>query len=248
MQTTYIRNMQHLYRGQIICTVLLFFIFCSASFAQKGQINLPQHEEKRYYFGITLSTNFSRFQAEHHPKFIGSDSVSNVEVINKAGFGLGLLGTLRLTPHLELRVNPHLIFASRGINYYILRPQVGDSAWQQKNIESIYTSLPFQLKFSSDRIHNFRVYILGGGKYEYDLASNSQARKAEDLVKLSKGGFGYEAGLGFHFYFPSFILSPEIKISNTFGNVHVRDPNLIYSNVIDRMQARMIVFSIHLEG
>ena len=38
----------------------------------------------------------------------------------------------------------------------------------------------------SDRIDNFRVYMFGGAKFEYDLASNSTARKAEDLVKLEK--------------------------------------------------------------
>jgi hypothetical protein len=85
-----------------------------------------------------------------------------------------LLGTLRLTPHLEARINPHLIFASRSINYSLKYPQTGDSVLQQKSIESIYTSFPLQLKFSSDRINNFRVYIIGGGKFEYDLASNSQ--------------------------------------------------------------------------
>ncbi|TAL40944.1 MAG: PorT family protein, partial [Chitinophagaceae bacterium] len=55
-------------------------------------------------------------------------------------------------------------------------------------------------------------------------------------------------GMGFNFYFPSFILSPEIKISNGMKNIHSRDPNLKYSNTIDRIQSRMIVFSIHLEG
>ncbi len=90
--------------------------------------------------------------------------------------------------------------------------------------------------------------MLGGGKYEYDLASNSQARRAEDLVKLNKSALCYELGLGFHFYFPTFIFSPEIKFSNSFNSVHSRDKNLIYSNVIDKMQARMLVFSIHLEG
>jgi hypothetical protein len=67
-------------------------------------------------------------------------------------------------------------------------------------------------------------------------------------VKLAKGAAGYELGFGFNFYFPSFIFSPEIKISNTIPDIHSRDANLIYSNVIDRLQGRMIVFSLHLEG
>lgn len=245
MQTTHIRHKQYLYRRQII----LFSLFFIVRFSINAQdINMPEHEDKRYYFGITLSGNSARFQIDHHPKFLQKDSVSMVLPVNKGGFGLGLLASLRIIPHLELRANPTLIFANRGINYYLKYPQVGDSSWQEKLIESIYMSFPVQLKFSSDRINNFRVYIMGGGKYDYDLASNSQRRRAEDLVKLIKGSFGYEVGLGFNFYFPSFIFSPEIKLSNSIRNVHSRDPNLIYSNVIDRMQARMIVISIHLEG
>lgn len=246
MQTSYAWNMQYLLRRQI--TVLIGFLLIAATAFAQDEINLPEHEQKPYYFGITLSSNVSYFHLNHSPKFLQDDSVAYVSPVNKAGFGLGLLGTLRLVPHLEARINPHLIFASRGINYSLNHPLIGDSSWQEKTVESIYLNFPLQLKFSSDRIGNFRVYVLGGVKYEFDLASNSQARRADDMIKLNKSALGYETGLGFHFYFPTFILSPEIKISNSFGNVHSKDPNLIYSNVVDKMQARMIVFSIHLEG
>jgi hypothetical protein len=246
MQTTYFRHMQHLLRRQIIVTALLLG-FYSTSFAQQ-EINLPNHEDKRYYFGITLSSNSANFHFNHHPQFLQKDSVYSTQSVAKTGFGLGLLGTIRLIPHLEARFNPHLIFASRGLVYNLKYPATGDNAEQKKTVESIYTSFPLQLKFSSDRIGNFRVYVIGGGKFDYDLASNSQARRADDLIKITRANFGFETGLGFHFYFPMFIMSPEIKISNSFGNVHSRDVNLIYSNIIDRMQARMFIFSIHLEG
>ena len=90
--------------------------------------------------------------------------------------------------------------------------------------------------------------MFGGVKFEYDLASNSTARRAEDLVKLAKVDYGVEAGIGFNFYFPVFILSPELKISNGLSNIHSRDPNLKYSNVIDKLNSRMIVFSLIFEG
>ena len=54
--------------------------------------------------------------------------------------------------------------------------------------------------------------MLGGVKADIDLAANARAKRAEDLVKLEKFDYGIEAGIGFNFYFPSFILSPEIKI------------------------------------
>ncbi len=90
--------------------------------------------------------------------------------------------------------------------------------------------------------------MLGGIKGDVDLASNARARKAEELVKINKYDYGFEAGLGFNFYFPSFIFSPEIKISNGLSNLHSRDESLKYSSALDRILSRMIIFSIHLEG
>ena len=117
-----------------------------------------------------------------------------------------------------------------------------------KKVESILLGFPVHLKFRSDRIDNFRVYIFGGAKLEYDLASNSSARKADDLVKLKKMDYGVEAGIGFNFYFPVFILSPEIKISNGIINTHSRDVNLKFSNTIDQLRSRMVLFSLIFEG
>ena len=90
--------------------------------------------------------------------------------------------------------------------------------------------------------------MLGGINYQYDLASNATARKADDLVKLKKYDLSVEAGIGFQFFFPVFILSPEIKISNGIINEHSRDPHLIYSSVIDKLNSRMVVFSLIFEG
>jgi hypothetical protein len=88
---------------------------------------------------------------------------------------------------------------------------------------------------------------MAGLKYDMDLASTSQARNAEDLVKLHKNDFGFEAGVGFNFFFRFVTFSPELKISNGLSNIHSRDPNLKYSNVLDKLQSRMLVFSIILE-
>jgi hypothetical protein len=109
-------------------------------------------------------------------------------------------------------------------------------------------SFPVQVKFQSDRIGNFRVYTLAGIKGDIDMASNARAKKAEELVKIGKYDWGPEFGIGFNFFFDSFIFSPEIKITNGLRNVHARDPNLRFSSVFDKIQSRMIVISIHLEG
>ena len=124
----------------------------------------------------------------------------------------------------------------------------GEQTLATKQIQSLLLGFPAHVKFLSDRINNFRVYMLGGINYQYDLASNSSARKAQDLVKLSPSDFSMEGGIGFQFYFPVFILSPELKFSEGIKNVHDRDPNLQYSNVIDKLKTRMVVFSLIFEG
>ena len=66
-------------------------------------------------------------------------------------------------------------------------------------------------------------------------------------MKLEKLDYGIEAGIGFHFYFPVFVLSPELKLGWGMKNVHSRDPNLKYSNVIDEIKSRTINLSFIIE-
>ena len=134
------------------------------------------------------------------------------------------------------------------IFYKLKYPDFDGNMEVTKKVESVIMSFPFQLKFQSDRIGNFRVYAMGGFKADIDMASNARAKKAEELVKIQKYDFGPEFGVGFNFFFPSFIFSPEIKISNGLRNIHARDENLRFSSMFDKIQSRMIVFSIHLEG
>lgn len=219
--------------------------------AQRIQLNLPDHDNKKYHLGIGLLYNSSRVNITQHPLFLERDSVMVINPENTGGFGLAGIHTLRLSNRFEVRaIFPQLLFSYKNITYHLTYPDQfnEETPIMSKKIESILLGLPVHLKFRSDRINNFRVYMFGGGKIEYDLASNARAKRAEDLVKLSKFDYGVEAGIGFQFYFPVFILSPEIKISNGLGNSHSRDMNLKFSNTIDRINSRMIVFSLIFEG
>lgn len=227
--------------------ILSFLVLSTAANAQK-ELYMEDHDSKPYYFGITLAMSKSRFQTSLSPQFLVQDSIMVAEPLNSGGFALGLLATANLSNRFQARFNPQLMFTDRSISYSLRYKGRDEGDVVEKRVESVIVSFPVQLKFRSDRIGNFRVYMLGGGKLDYDLASNAQARKAEDMIKIGKVDYGVEGGIGFNFYFKSFIFSPEIKISNGLNNLHSRDANLKYSNVIDKIQSRMIVFSIHLEG
>jgi hypothetical protein len=237
---------------KIIVSSFLIVAFCTSLSAQlRDKLNMPETDEKPFHIGIVIMGTANRFQLNQHPAFLQHDSVLATSPQNTLGLGLGGMFTMRLTRRFELRaIFPQLLFVNKSITYTLKYPDVAynETAVMNKNVESILLGLPLQIKFRSDRINNFRVYMMGGGKIEYDLSSKARAKNAEDLVKLQPFDYGIEAGVGFNFYMPYFILSPEIKISNGLGNSHSRDPNLKFSNVIDKLQTRMIVFSLIFEG
>jgi hypothetical protein len=230
---------------------VLFFcvgvLFSISSFAQK-EIYREDQDQKPYYFGLSLSGVYSRFHIEHDPSFLQQDTILVAEPVNSPGLSLRLVAALNLSPRFELRFNPGLIFTDRPIFYKLKYKDVDLGTDVNKSVESIITTFPLSLKFKSDRIGNFRVYMLGGGKVDLDLASNAQKRKADDQVKIKKVSYGVEAGMGFNFYRKSVTISPEIKISNGVNDLHDRDPKLNYSRVLDRITSRMIIFTLHLEG
>ncbi len=214
----------------------------------KAEMNMFDHDNKPYYFGITVGINLARFQTEWHPRFLQTDSILVGEPVNSGGLTLGLSATGRISNRFQIRFNPQLMFIERNIFYKQKYPDFDGFTDVTKKVESVIMSFPVQLKFQSDRIGNFRVYTLAGFKADIDMASNARAKRAEELIKIQKHDFGPEFGIGFNFFFPSFIFSPEIKISNGLRNIHARDENLRFSSMFDKIQSRMIVFSIHLEG
>ncbi len=231
------------------CFLFGFIVLLQQAAAQPADLNLYDHDSKPYYFGITLGVNLARFHTELHPRFLADDSVLVAEPVNSGGMTLGLHATARLSDRFQLRFNPQLMFMERSIFYKLKYPDpIENSVDITKKVESVTVAFPVQIKFQSDRIGNFRVYMLAGIKGEIDLASNARAKRAEDLVKIKKYDFGPELGLGFNFFFESFIFSPEIKISNGLNNIHSRDAALKYSSVFDRIFSRQIVLSIHIEG
>ena len=233
---------------RVLSVITILFISISSRAQLRDELNLPDHDNKFYHLGIALIYNNSHFAVTPHPNLLQSDSILSINPENTGGFGLAGMHTFTISKHLEFRVVfPQLMFSYKNLTYSTTFPS-GQKTVATKQIESILLGFPVQVKYLSDRMHNFRFYTLGGVNYQYDLSSNATARKADDLVKLNATDFSIEAGIGFQFFFPVFILSPEIKISNGIINVHHRDPNLIYSNTIDKLRSRMVIFSLIFEG
>lgn len=239
--------MHYILRKQVVLPVIIL-LFCASQVEAQRDIYRRNHDDLVYYFGLTLGYNYSYLHLSKSPKFLQSDTIMSAEPGSSGGITMGLMATARLSDHFQVRVNPQLVIGgSKYIAFTLGKTKPGESINQNQALPSTLVSLPVQIKFNSDRIGNFRTYLLAGIKYDTDLSSNSSARNVDDIIKLKRNDFGFELGVGFNFYLPFVTVSPELKISNGLSNIHQYDPNLKYSNVLDRILSRMVVFSIHFE-
>ena len=120
----------------------------------------------------------------------------SVESINSTGINLAWLVNLHLNEHFDLRTYPlNLTFSEKAFEYSLSHPDIpgGEAAITLKKVQSITISLPIQIKFSSDRIDNLKVYTIAGVKFDYDLAANAGKKNGEELIKLKQ--FDYKPGV-----------------------------------------------------
>jgi hypothetical protein len=205
--------------------------------------NMLEHDDNRYFFGFVAGLNSSTYRIFHSNYFLDSDSVQKTNPLWEYGFHAGITGNIRLGKHLGVRLAPMFAFTNKQMEYDLKYAK--DTLI---NVESILLHTPIDFKFSSDRISNFRFYVLGGVKYDYDFNSNVRSRRDDEVFIVSPSDYGYNLGFGFDFYYPNYILSPEIKISNGLGNVQKLDPEKITSRVFDQINTRMVTFSILIGG
>ena len=211
---------------------------------QRGNYNYREHQNKDYYFGITVGYNTSSYRLFYSDRFVAEDDVLGTRVNREPGLDLKIVSNLKVGEYVDVRFLPGLAFAGRSIDYNV----ASEAEPVQRKVSSVFVEFPVQVRYKSEPWKDIRMFVLGGVKYSYDVASDSKTRDAEDLVKFSPSDFQLEVGAGMQFYFPYFIFSPEVKFSHGLGNVLIFDEALNRSNVLDKVLSRALTLSLHFEG
>jgi len=231
----------------------LFFLFLlfsalSASnvFGQRKKVqNLPNYDRQKIHFGFLLGINNTDFVIKRIPKFNQIDTLYTVESAGQTGFNLGIIGNLRMGEHFDLRFIPDLAFSQRNLEYTFV--ESGAMITVLKEIESTFLEFPLDLKFKSNRVNNYRVYVIAGAKYTIDMVSQAKVENQDkDFVKLRKNDYGYQIGLGFDFYLERFKFSPEIKMYHGLRNLLVNDSK-IFSTSLESLKSKVFLISFTFE-
>jgi hypothetical protein len=155
----------------------------------------------------------------------------------------------------RVRFTPSISFASRKIEYTLSNRGRDTFKVFQKTVESTFLIFPIETKIQSKRLGNFSAYVIGGYGYALDLASRKKAagvqtggpNQLDNNVKVKRDDFFYSAGAGTDFYLQYFKLGLEIKLQ--VGTKNLLNPsNNIFSNSIDKVRSRMVVFTVTFEG
>jgi hypothetical protein len=238
------RYSQYIHRTQVVISFIIISVcaVCKVQ-AQNDNYNLMDHDQRLYYFGIAAGFNNSTYKIFPSDFFTSADSVMSITPNGSLGFQVGITSNLRLTNHTSLRLVPQFVLTQKSLSY--------DFKYNRDTtltIESIMMHLPLQVKFQSDRIKNFRFYTFAGVKYDYDFNSNTRSRRNDEVLKIRSNDFGYDIGFGFDFYYPNFIFTPEVKISNGFSNVQFKDNKILTSKVFDAINTRMVFIGVIIGG
>ncbi len=233
--------MYNIFSKKIILLVLSTFIV-QLSWAQSGardNYNFLDFQRKSYYFGMSFGTNYSGYRLGQSKFFIGNDSIQIAEGKARGGFNLNMITNLKMGQYFDLRFTPGFAFQYRSFLF---------NNKQEKRVESVNFEMPFYVRYKSKPYKDKRVFLIGGLKYSYDVASNSNARKAETLIRLSPHDFQWEAGIGMQFFYPYFIFSPEIKFSRGLGNTLIYNGRLNESKVLESVVTEVFTITLNFEG
>ena len=222
-----------------ICAFAAFFMLNFSVFAQK---NNQTYDYKPLHFGFNVGLHSARFKFNEATALRSADTLISLTAQKTPGFQVGFVADARLNENMSLRFVPQFLIGQRNLEYKFENPRFN----RLQKIRYTGFDFPLLLKLRSDRIDNYRLYVVGGGKFGLDFSSQQNVVEELIQVKSQRIDYGYEVGIGADIYFPYFKLSPEIKVSNGARNLMIKEPH-IYSSAIDKMFAQTIQFSLYFE-
>lgn len=232
---------------RILLVVLGLTVGLAAS-AQKRKIqNKPFIDTRRWHYGFNIGLHDQGLALTGngyiHPE-TGEQWMAECDRQN-FGFSVGVLGSLKITNWLDMRINPGLNFGSKHIQYL----NITDGSRASQDMKSTYIAVPVDLKLCAPRFNNYRPYALAGAMMQYDLTSTKHTQLRTKPLQSY-----LEVGLGCDLYMPFFKLIPELKFCFGLGNIlqkrrtDITDPTqFVFTQSVDRATANMVILNLYFE-
>lgn len=242
-------------------------------------IYLQNYDKAPYHFGFLLGANFmdynlflkENYQDEIYTDFrdlptelglseekfvsyqiLGVDrdtmgwALSNIP---RVGFSVGVIGDLRISDHLNLRLSPTFSLSEINYRYYLKINQVDGEKTVSHRSHNPYLScveFPLHLKYRSKRYNNIAAYLIAGinPKLYFSFKKKSQSI---DWLNSKTGDLAVEAGTGFDIYNQWFKMGVEFKFSFGVLNAMSDDQVSIYAQPLSGFKNKQFQLSFTFE-
>lgn len=215
---------------------ILFFIISNAQFT-----NLPNFDEKNLKFGYFIGTNTYDYKViyKENPRY-------PLTVERGTGLNVGLIGEIKIRKNLNLSFEPGLYSNNTKLvfNERLEFTSYNDTLW---NIKSNNIHLPVLLKYSSNRLNNFRPYLKAGLSTSINLGKieGSFENYSMENFNLKKIGFYYELAFGIDFYLRYFKFSPSLRgVFSIKNELPENIPKNPWTGNVDKMFTRAVFINL----
>lgn len=210
-------------------------------------LNRPYSDNRRWHLGFSVGLNTMDFSF-HHNGFV--TELGQTWFMEQPSFSPGFcvngLFSVRLNNYFSVRVTPGMYFGNRVVRF--LDTTGGQE--EKQDIKSAYLVLPVDLKFSSQRMHNIRPYMVAGVMPAFDVM-----KKKTDFLRTNSTDFMLSVGFGCDLYLPYFKLIPELKFCFGLSDALNHDrPDLVddplragVSSSVKKATTKMVVLSFYFE-
>lgn len=210
-------------------------------------LNRPYSDNRRWHLGFSVGLNTMDFSF-HHNGFVTEQGQTwfMEQPSFSPGFCVNGLFSVRLNNYFSVRVTPGMYFGNRVVRF--LDTTSGQE--EKQDIKSAYLVLPVDLKFSSQRMHNIRPYMVAGVMPAFDVM-----KKKTDFLRTNSTDFMLSVGFGCDLYLPYFKLIPELKFCFGLSDALNHDrPDLVddplragVSSSVKKATTKMVVLSFYFE-
>ena len=208
-------------------------------------LNRPYSDNRRWHLGFSVGLNTMDFSF-HHNGFVTEQGQTwfMEQPSFSPGFCVNGLFSVRLNNYFSVRVTPGMYFGNRVVRF--LDTTGGQE--EKQDIKSAYLVLPVDLKFSSQRMHNIRPYMVAGVMPAFDVM-----KKKTDFLRTNSTDFMLSVGFGCDLYLPYFKLIPELKFCFGLSDALNHDrPDLVddplragVSSSVKKATTKMVVLSFY---
>jgi len=222
----------------LFLAVVLFYVLPGHAqlFGGEAVVNNPNFDMQRFSWGYFLGFNTYDFDFDYNRYVANPATGKDFSVDRTIGFNVGLIGNMRLSDHLDLRLEPGVAF--NRINFQFTKADQKTF----REINSTFVHVPLLLKFSTTRINNYKPFVVGGVSTSINLSSNENNPddNSEGQFRMTTNNYYYEIGFGIDLYLYYFKFTPSLRGIFAINDELVRDddPNSFFTGNVDKMSSR----------